>query len=243
MSKEPYPVNGLNQECNLDCKQCGIRKQTIFAELSPAELDRFVRLRTLTHYEKKQRIFYQGEPCLGLYLVCTGKVKLTKATRFGHGQIVGILSVGGLLGAKDLFTGERHSVTAIALENTRICFMKREDFSGFLQTCSEVALGLIGVLCRELAASEVRIEALTFKTARRRLAELLLELSKEYGRSVEGGTSLSIKLTREELAEMIGVSQETAIRLLSGLRQKGLIRDQDGSLVILDDQRLKMITR
>ncbi len=232
----------MASRCDQDCRSCAIRSQTIFAELSDRELDTFERVRTLTRYKKKDRIFYQGEPCLGMHLICSGKVKLTKATQFGREQIVRITNPGELLEEKDLFIGDRHSVSALTLEDTQICFIKKEDFSNFLRSCPSVAMHFINELGKALSEAQAQIEALTFKSARRRLAEQLLELSKEYGHPVKDGISLNIRLTREELAEMIGVTTETAIRLLSRLKQERLIEDQDGSLVILDDERLRMIT-
>ena len=229
--------------CDQDCRKCATRSKTIFAELSDPELDRFLHIRTLTRYKKKDRIFYQGEPCLGMYLVCAGKVKLTKATSLGRERIIGIVNPGELLEEKDLFIGDRHSVSALALEDTQICFIQKEGFFDLLRRCPSVAIHFIIELGKALAGAETQIEALTFKNARRRLAELLLSPARDYGQPGPNGLFLNIKLTREDLAEMIGVSQETAIRLLSGLKRDRLIRDSDHHLIILDEPRLKGIAR
>ena len=77
-------------------------------------------------YKKKQRIFYQGEPCLGLFILCSGQVKLTRTNRFGKEQITGIIDPPGLLEEKDLFTTERHGVSAEAIDDVTVTFLKKE---------------------------------------------------------------------------------------------------------------------
>lgn len=231
----------MASRCDQDCRNCATRNKAIFAELTDPELDMFFRVRALTQYKKKESIFYQGEPCVGMYFVCTGKVKLTKATPFGREQIVRIANPGELLGEKDLFIGDRLSVSALALEDTQICFIRKEDFFDFLRCCPSVAIHFINELSKALAEAQSWIEALTFMSGRQRLAELLLHLARDYGQSGSDGLLLNIQLTREDLAEMIGVSQETAIRLLSDLKRERLIKDTDHHLVILDESLLKGI--
>lgn len=231
----------MTNRCDQDCRNCATRTETIFAELTDTEMDMFLRVRALTRYKKKERIFHQGELCVGIYLVCSGKVKLTKVTPFGRGQIVGIANPGELLGEKDLFIGDRVSVSALALEDTQICFIRKEDFFDFLRHCPSVAIHFINELSKALAETQSWIEALTFMSGRQRLAELLLHLARDYGQLGSDRLLLNIKLTREDLAQMIGVSQETAIRLLSDLKRDRLVKDTNNYLVILDESLLKSI--
>lgn len=231
----------MASRCDQDCRICALRGRTIFAELADPEMDLFVRARTLTRYKKKDRIFYQGEPCVGMHLVCHGKVKLTRATESGREQIIGIADPGELLEGNDLIIGDRHSASALAMEETQICFIKKSDFTEFLRRSPSVAMHFINELGSALAEAQAQIERLTFKTACQRLAELLLRLAEEYGQPGSEGVVLDIRLKREDLAEMIGVSQETAIRLLSGLKRDRLVKDADHHLVILDESRLKSI--
>jgi CRP/FNR family transcriptional regulator len=147
----------------------------------------------------------------------------------------------GLLGEKDLFLRDRRTLTAEAMEDSVVCFVKKEDFLGFLRQNPEVAVKMIEQISSELQQAEEKIEALTVMDSKRRVADLLLRLAKQYGREKPEGTLIEITLTREEMAEMIGTTQETVIRVLSGFRKEGLIKDFEKQTLLTNPERLKRI--
>ena len=165
------------------CKDCLILDRCVLSNLTEAQLDEMDKQGIVCRYKKKQRIFYQGEPCLGLFILCSGQVKLTRANRFGKEQITGIINPPGLLEEKDLFTTERHGVSAEAIEDVTVTFLKKEVLLDLFKKNPETALTMIVKLAQELEGAQDRIEAMTFKDGRRRLAELLLKLAAEYGRA------------------------------------------------------------
>jgi CRP/FNR family transcriptional regulator, cyclic AMP receptor protein len=227
----------------ISCKDCRTLDHCVLSNLTEPQLDELNKAGIVCRYKKKQRIFYQGEPCLGLFILCSGQVKLTRANRFGKEQILSIVDPPGLLEEKDLFTTERHGGSAEAIDDVTITFVKKEVLLDLFKKNPETALAMIVKLARELEGAQDRIEAMTFKDGRRRLAELLLKLANEYGRSGVDGVLLNLKLTRAEIAEMMGTTQETTIRLISRFKKEKLIKDHMQNILILDQDQLKRIAQ
>ena len=223
------------------CKVCPYRKDSVFSDLTEARLDEFCGLKVVSHYKKDQRIFYEGEPNLGLFILCSGKIKLSRSSKLGRSQIMSITGPCGLLEEKDLFVKDRHTVTAEAMEDCVVCFVKKEEFLDFLKLNPQVAVKIIEQLSRELGQAEERIEAMAVMDVKGRLADLLLRLSKQYGKATPEGRLIEIALTREELAEMVGTTQETVIRVLSGFRKERLIMDIEKQILLINEERLKRI--
>jgi CRP-like cAMP-binding protein len=232
---------GLAQESI--CKLCPHRSESVFSDLAEERLDQFCRFKLVNHYKKDQRIFYEGEPNLGLFVLCAGKIKLSRTTRFGRKQIIGIADPCGLLEEKDLFLSDRHSASAEAMEDSVVCFIKKENLLDFLTLNPQVALRIIEQLAKELERAQEKIQSLTAMDARRRLAELLLRLADQYGKETPDGRCIEISLTREEIAEMTGMTQETVIRLLSGFRREHLIKESGKRITLIHEERLRKIVR
>jgi CRP-like cAMP-binding protein len=175
-------------------------------------------------YKKGQTIFYEGNPALGVYCVATGNIKLYKTSAQGRPQILGIVGAGTILGHRSLLTNRPHGLTAEALEDSRVCFFERGFFLNLLKREASVANEVIKRLSQDLDAVEDRLMDLVEKPVPARLARLLLMLKEVHGQSVPQGVALRLLLTREEMAEMIGTTQETTIRLLSRFREQKFIR-------------------
>ncbi len=224
------------------CKRCPHKMGSIFSDLDDVQLDDFCGLKQVSHYKKTQRIFYEGEPNTGLFILCSGKVKLSRTSRLGRRQIVGILEPCGLLEEKDLFLGKRHSVTVEAMEDCVVSFVEKDVFLNFMQCNQPVPIQLIEHLSQELELAEGKIEALTVMDAKRRLANLLLQLADRYGVTILQGRLIDLRLTREEIAEMVGTTQETVIRVFSVFKRKGLIQDFGKQIVLTNEERLRKVS-
>ncbi len=220
------------------CRVCPYRNESVFGELPEPQLNEFCGLKLTSRYRKQQRIFYEGEPNLGISIVCSGKVKVSRSSSTGKTQILNIVGPCGLLEEKDLFLSDRHMVSAEALEDSTVCFVKKEQFLAFLSANPTVALRTIRHLSQELARSEDRSFALTSLDVKRRLAALLLELADRHGTTLPEGRLIDVPLTRENLAEMIGATPESVIRTLSAFRKIGVLKEHAKQLVILRPDHL-----
>jgi CRP-like cAMP-binding protein len=207
----------------------------------PAEaLEDFRSLGSSSIYKPRQVIFNEGNPCTGLYIICHGAVKLYYSDRFGRDHILEVAGAGAVLGEIPLDDDQVLSVSAEALVESQLHFLARDRFSQFLRKYPATAVRLIGALSSELAAARRKVRDLALKGAESRLADLLLQVARANG-DLTSGTRLDLHYTRRELGEMIGVSTETAIRLLARLRQKEAIRVRHKEVTIIDVHKLGRI--
>ncbi len=210
----------------------------LFADLSSEALGKIRRMSRRLHYPKGEVIFQEGEPAFGLYIICSGKVKLAKHSIRGKKQILKLLGPGEILGEKTLFDREVYTAYAETLEETTLHFIERAPFIEFLRDHPEVALKLIEKLARELKAFQDKLMEASYEGSLERLARLLLLMGKQYGVQTEKGLDLGVELSRQELAELAGIATETAIRMLSRLKDRGLIALEGSKIYIVDREGL-----
>ncbi len=226
------------------CQGCRICDQTVWATLSEEALHELADQRVASRYQKGDVIFHEGSASTGLYNVCSGKVKLVSAGRVGRQTIVRILGTGRTLAETDLFREDgRYSVTAQAMEEAVVCFLPKPVLMDYLKGYPSMLMTLVQRLSDALYRTEQRVGSLATKDARLRLVEFLLELASDEGEHVENGIRIRLRLTREEIAEVIGATLETTIRLVSAFKKEGLLADEGGHIILLDPTRLGRIHR
>lgn len=206
----------------------------MFCDLSDTHLEEMDRAKTTNRYLPHQVVFYEGNQPLGVYCVSAGKIKIYKSDQEGHQQIVRLAGAGDLLGYRSMLAGAPYSATAETLEEAEICFMDRKTFLDLLKTHPATAVHLMTALAQDLGTAEQKLMDMAHKNVRERLAELLLVFHKNYGEKTTNGSRLKISLTREEIAELIGTTQESVIRLLSEFKQDGLIAVEGRNITLLD---------
>lgn len=189
-------------------------------------------------YKKGHTIFYQGNPPFGLYCVSSGKIKISKVGNDGKESIIRIAHAGDVLGHRSLFSNENYSATATTIEDAAICFIDKKFIYKAIQEQPTIALNLIQKLSREMGAAEAMSASMCQKNVRERLAELFLMLQKTYGIEEKGRIKLDIKLTREEIASMIGTANETVIRFISEFKEEGLIEQDGKTISIVNEKKL-----
>jgi CRP-like cAMP-binding protein len=191
-------------------------------------------------YRPRQVVFHEGTPASGLWILCHGTVKLYQSDRFGRDFIIDVVTPGALLGEFTLDEGAPYSASAEALTEAQLSFLPRERLARLLQRHPQTAVRLVAALSEALAATRRKAGGLALKRAEARLADLLLRLAGEAGPGRTGDRPRRVRLTysRRELAEMIGVSTETAIRLLSKLKRNHVVGGSEREIVILDLERL-----
>lgn len=221
---------------------CGIQGcpgcSWIFTELDKKGQHELRELMRSVEYKADEAIFHEGTPAFGFFIICSGKVKLIKQGPAGKRQILKIVGSGELLGEENLFDGGTHTASARTLEPTRARFLKREDFLDFLKRHPMVALRLAEKVARELQGFQAKLIETAYESCRARLARLLLALAERYG-TVEG--EIRACISRTDLAEMAGISTETAIRTLGEFEERGLVVLQRRKIRILDRARLEEI--
>lgn len=220
------------------CKNCIAKIFNVFCELSPKETAKLDSEKSTNVYRHGQILFYEGNHPNGIFCVSKGKVKVYKTGIDGKEHIVRLCKEGDLVGYRALVGNEPYSSSAVALEDSVICFVPDYLFHEFLKGSTKVPNKLMEMMFRELKSAERRAMELAQKPVRQRVAETLLMLKDFYGLDMDGRT-ISTTLTRIDIASIAGAATETTIRFLSEFRDELLI-DFDGKKIrILDFDGLK----
>jgi CRP-like cAMP-binding protein len=223
---------------NVDCEHCESKDKGIFCQLKDVALTKVSDNKVMNTYKKGQTIFFQGNPPFGLYCINSGKIKITTTGNDGKESILRIAGPGDVLGHRSLFSDETYHATATVIEDAVICFMDKKFIYKAIETEPTVALNLIQKLSREMGSAEARTAAMAQKNVRERLAELFLMLKKTYGIQDGNRWKLDIKLTREEIASMVGTANETVIRFISEFKDEGLIEQEGKTIFVTDEKKL-----
>ncbi|MFQ5587734.1 MAG: Crp/Fnr family transcriptional regulator [Nitrospiria bacterium] len=222
-----------------DCLQCEVRPESAFCGmLSEAEVGFFMKAKKDHAYEKGQALFYQGNSCEGIYLLCSGSIKLVKSSDTGQQQILEIISPGDWIDKGSFFSSGRHSATAQALERSDVCFLSGDAVRQLLKSLPGLPMTLIEALSRAVEKGRERTHHLASKSAMARLSEVLVDLGRKHGVKQGRIIRISLLLKREELAEIVGVTQETVVRLLTTLKKKKLIALNGREITILESEKL-----
>lgn len=211
-----------------------LRSAPLFSGLSENEIRALSARAVRKLYSPGERVFSQDEPCLGFYVVSSGRIRIFKVSSGGREQVLTVEGPGSSVAELPVFDGGPYPASASALEETEMVFISRKDFHAFCREHSEVALKLLAVVGARLRRLVGIIEELSFKTVRHRLIALLLRMAKESGEQTPAGVQFSLPASHEELAHQIGTVRELVSRNLTRLQTEGLI-EFEGRLVTIKD--------
>lgn len=220
------------------CEKCNSRGKSVFCDLSHDHLAEIDAAKTSNRYQSRQIIFYEGNQPYGLYCINSGKIKIYKMDANGHQQIVRLAGPGDIMGYRCLLAGEAYSATAETIEEATVCFFDKKTFFHVLETHPTTAFNVMTRLAVDLGYAENQMANLVHKNVRERLAELFLTFKVKYGEKTPKGIKINISLTREELAELIGTTQESVIRLISEFKNDGFIAIKGREITLLDIPKL-----
>ncbi len=217
---------------------------SLFRELEGEALDRLESIRTAHRYRKGQILHYEGTPSVGIHCFDSGRAKVLRSAPGGKMCILRLTNPGDVLGLEALFCEDHlYSTTAEMIQGGVVCLIEREPLLEFLQEQPELYRAVAMALARRLRASEAERVELAVGDVRERTARLLVMLARTHGESSPHGTLIGIKLSREEIAEMIGAAVETVIRQLTEFRAERLLESRGRQIVVLDSSRLARIAR
>ena len=221
----------------IHCQFCQNRSESAFHNLGTDELDKISRLKTCVSFRKGQVIMSEGARPQGVYCIHNGKAKIYKIGTEGKEQITRFATKGDLIGYRSILSDEPISASISALEDTFACYIPKSSFFEVIEQNPKFSMNVLKLSCHELGEAGKMIASLAQKTVRERLAEILLILRATFGEDEEG--YLDIKLTREEIANMVGTATESAIRLLSDLKSEELIETKGKRIKLLNAPGLR----
>ena len=216
-----------------------------FAVLPPVELQRVATRAVRRRVSKGEILFREGDPATCLTLVQQGQVKILKHGPSDRGALIEVAGPWTVLGEAAVYDGGRHHVSAVALTDSVVVQLPVHDAISVLASNPETLLPVLGSLSEHVRRLTERAADLGEAGVERRLAQALCRLC---GRNCGGepptaGTAvdISIPLTRQDLADMVGTSVETAIRILSKWSRKGMVRSTKDGLQVRDCESLRTV--
>lgn len=189
---------------------------------------------TTATFLPQEQIFAESEPCHGLWVLGEGRVRLYHADAEGRQHVVSFRGPHSPLDLAPALDGRAHSASAVALETCNLVFVPRSTLVSLSREYPITIRNTLDQLCLELRQRDIATAIASLRDARGRICCTLLQLARQYGVRLENGLRIDYRLTRQDVADRSGVTLETAIRILSDLQRKGIIRTQAQVIEILD---------
>jgi CRP/FNR family transcriptional regulator, cyclic AMP receptor protein len=232
--RAPYGLNILD-----NCLTCPVREEHLFCNLPLPALKKLNEIKSTAVYPKSTTLFIEGQQPRGVFVLCTGKAKLFTSSSDGKTIIIKISAAGDVLGLNASISNRPYEVTAEMMDPGQANFIARDALLQFLREHGEVALRVAEQLSRNYYAAyeEIRTLGLTSSPSEK-FAKLLLSWSPNAGNANEPA-HLTLTLTHEEIAEMIGTTRETVSRLFSDFKKKQLVQVKGSTLIIRNKPALE----
>lgn len=211
-----------------------LRQAVIFSDITGDELGELAGLAVERRFAPGESIFWEGDEADWFYIVTTGQVKVLKHTSGGKEFVIAFFGPGEMFGEVAVFQNKPYPASAQVTMETKVLGIKGEDFLTFLARRPRVALRIINVLGSRLREAQSRLRDFAGERVEQRLARILLMLTAKFGPT--------LPFTRQELADMSGTTIETAIRVMSHLKDAGIVRSTRGKITILDEGKLKLLS-
>jgi CRP/FNR family transcriptional regulator, cyclic AMP receptor protein len=236
--RAPYGLNILD-----NCLTCPMREDHLFCNLPPVAVQRLNEIRSSATYPKSAMLFIEGQQPRGVFVLCTGKAKLSTSSSEGRTVITKISEAGDVLGLSATISNRPYEVTAEMIEPGQANFITRDALLHFMREYGEVAVRVAEQLSQNYysAYEGIRTLGLTNSPAER-FAKLLLGWANPSVTNNGDPIQVKLTLTHEEIAEIIGTTRETVSRLFSQFKKKQLLQLKGATLVIRNRAALqKMI--
>jgi CRP/FNR family transcriptional regulator, cyclic AMP receptor protein len=222
-----------NLEMHHSCADCSVRGERLFCNMSKPTMEGLDSIKFTAVYPKGSLLFVEGEQPRGVFILCSGRVKLTTSSTEGKTLIVKIAEPGEVLGASASILGKAYEVSAQTLEPAQLNFVRREDFMTFLSTHAEACMHTAQQLSEKYHSAQREIRSLGLsQTTGEKLARLLLDWCDRNGEPTPKGQRITVLLTHEEIAQMIGTTRETVTRLLSDFKRKKIIEIKGSNVFV-----------
>ena len=238
------PSTPFNLRVVESCYDCANRESGLVCKMPESALRELNAIRQNAFYPRGVVLYAEGETPRGVYILCSGEVRLTAGSENGNEVILRVAKRGDMLGLSNTMSREPHRVRAETLSACQIGFISRLQFLQFLRAHPDASLRIAEHLSFELHDAWDRIRLVTLaSSSNAKLIHFLLAWAASHGQDFAEGSSLALFMTHEEIAQSIGVSRETVSRALAELRADNLIQFTRGHILLLDPERLRSIAK
>ncbi len=212
-----------------------LRTVPIFAELTDADFASLGRLTARRRFPKDTVVFFENEEGDSFFMILEGRIKVTILGDDGREVILSMLGPGDFFGEMALLDNEPRSATAIAVEETELLSLHRNDFQTVLTDNRSITTALIKILTARLRRANHQISTLALLDVYGRVARVIVDMAREEGRRLRDGRIAFRRATHQEIANRIGTTRETVTRMLKDLERQGLIHIEGKEIVVEPD--------
>jgi CRP-like cAMP-binding protein len=211
----------------------------IFSELNEESLEKIAHIGIKKTFRKDSIVMFEHETGSALFVIISGKVKISRVSDDGKEVILTILSDSDFFGEMALLDGLTRSANVTAMEDTEMFLIQRNDFLNLLEEHPEVTIALVQELTQRLRSADMKIKSLSLKDAEGKVANVILQLADNVGRIKQGKVEIEKLPFQHDLANMAGTSRETISRTLHAFAKKGLVELEGSKLRIVNYEKFR----
>ena len=219
------------------CENCIVRQFNALRAMSKEELKRVSDSKITKSIKKGQSIFEEGEKLNGVFCVREGVSKLSKLSANGKDQIVKLASKGEVMGQRSVIAEETSNLSAVAVSDMEVCFIPKEGIVDTLHNNPNFTVEVLRHMAHDLREADDVIVNMSQKSVKQRVAEAFLYPGENFGEDSEG--FLSVTLSREDIANVVGTATESCIRIISEFKKKGYIKTSGKKIGIANEKKLR----
>ncbi|WP_088819166.1 Crp/Fnr family transcriptional regulator [Kytococcus aerolatus] len=220
-----------------------VTRSPLFAGLDESSAAALMARTERIALKRGEEIFTEGDPGDKLYVIASGKLKLSRTSHDGRENLLAVLGPGEIIGEISFFDPGPRTASAITVSDSELLSLAHEHLQGFLEANPNASVALLGALAHRLRRTNDNVADLVFTDVPGRVAKALLDLAQRFG--VDDGTGLLVRheLTQEELAQLVGASRETVNKALADFVARGWIRLEARAVRLLEVERLRKRAR
>ena len=204
----------------------------IFSGLRESDLEELAVVAHTRRLAARDELMHKGDDASQVYVVISGRLRVTTTSADGADVVLNLMDPGDVIGELSLLAGGQRTATVTALEACELLALDRRDFLPFLRGHPEVAVELLQVLAKQVIRVSEFVEDTVFLNLPTRLAKRLTHLARAYGREVESGVRIELKLSQHDLGTMVGTSRESVNKQMRVWEEQGLVTSKQGFVTI-----------
>ncbi len=217
-----------------------LRSLPVFRGLSAQDHERLAVLASVREYARGDFLWRSGDPAEFLTVIVSGRVKIVRHADAGD-VILELFGEGEPVGAIAVYNYMPYPASAVCLEPVSLLLVPRRDYFELLDRHPEFARAIIREQTKLLIALTRKVEEMRGQKVDVRIAQLFLTLAERMGKATDEGTVVGLQLTRQEIADLVGTTVESAIRVLSRWGREGVLVTREKEFLIPSRDRLKAV--
>jgi CRP/FNR family transcriptional regulator, cyclic AMP receptor protein len=224
-------------------KEAVLASHPLLRHLKPEDLRRLAVAAQIVRHPRNATLFQKGDPGNSMMAVVTGRVKICTYSADGKELVLNIIDRGGLFGEIAVLDGQPRSGDAVAIEDTELLVLERARLMPFLTANPEIPTRLIAVLCQRLRQTSEALEDALLRDAPSRVARGLLRLAGTFGKQEAAGLRLDIKLSQQQIGNLIGISRESINKHIVDWTRARYLEVNNGFITIRDKAALESLSQ